>query len=97
MEDLPQPVQQALQQLEKVAFDTLEEDRIIFTLKDLPEIYKDDPSCYGLLQSVQCYCSDEIGTTTNSLNFYTWEFKNTLLLNMYQPYGVSITDGIILC
>ena len=69
MEDLPQPVQQALQQLEKVAFDALEEDKIIFTVNDLPEMCRDDPTCYGLLQSVQCYCSDEIGITTNSLNF----------------------------
>ena len=69
MEDLPQPVQQALQQLEKVAFAALKEDKIIFTVNDLPEMCRDDPTCYGLLQSVQCYCSDEIGITTNSLNF----------------------------
>ena len=69
MEDLPQPVQQALQQLEKVAFAALKEDKIIFMVNDLPEMCRNDPTCYGLLQSVQCYCSDEIGTTTNSLNF----------------------------
>ena len=69
IKDLPQPVQAALQQLEKIAFDALEEDKIIFTVNDLPEMCRDDPTCYGLLQSVQCYCSDDIGTTTNSLNF----------------------------
>ena len=69
MEDLPQPVQQALQQLEKVAFAALKEDKIIFMVNDLPEMCRNDPTCYGLLQSVQCYCSDEIGATTNSLNF----------------------------
>ena len=68
MEDLPQPVQQALQQLEKVAFAALKEDKIIFMVNDLPEMCRNNPTCYGLLQSVQCYCSDEIGTT-NSLNF----------------------------
>jgi len=30
---------------------------------------RDDPTCYGLLQSVECYCSDEIGTPTKSFNF----------------------------
>ena len=69
MEDLPQPVQKALQQLEKVAFAALKEDKIIFTVNNLPEMCRNDPTCYGLLQSVQCYCSNEIGTTTNSLNF----------------------------
>jgi len=53
MEDLPQPVQWVLQQLEKIAFDALEKDRIIFTVNDLPEMCKDGPTCYGLLKSVQ--------------------------------------------
>jgi len=75
IKDLPESVQQALQQLEKIAFDVLEEDKIIFTVNDLPEICRDDPTCYGLLQSVQCYCSDDIGTTTNSLNFLHLEIQ----------------------
>ena len=69
MEHLPQPVQLALQQLQKVAFDGLVEDKIVFTINDLPNLCRDDPTCYGLLQSVECYCSDEIGTPTKSFNF----------------------------
>ena len=69
MEHLPQPVQQELQQLQKVAFDGLVEDKIVFTMDDLPDMCRDDPTCYGLLQSVECYCSDEIGTPTKSFNF----------------------------
>ena len=69
MERLPQPVQQVLQQLQKVAFDGLVEDKIVFTMDDLPDMCRDDPTCYGLLQSVECYCSDEIGTPTKSFNF----------------------------
>jgi len=69
MEDLPQPVQQALQSLQKVAFDGLVKDKIVFTLDDLPNMNRDDPTCYGLLQSVECYCSDEIGIPTKSFNF----------------------------
>ena len=38
-------------------------------MDDLPEICRDDPTCYGLLQSVECFCSDEIGNPTKSFNF----------------------------
>ena len=69
IEHLPQPVQQALQQLQKVAFNGLVEDKMVFTMDDLPDMCRDDPTCYGLLQSVECYCSDEIGTPTKSFNF----------------------------
>ncbi|XP_065902642.1 protein NLRC3-like [Dysidea avara] len=69
MEHLPQIVQQALQKLQKVAFDGLVKDKIVFTMDDLPDMCRDDPTCYGLLQSVECYCSNEIGTPTKSFNF----------------------------
>ena len=69
MGHLPQPAQQAVQQLQKVAFDGLVEDKIVFTIDDLPDMCMDDPTCYGLLQSVECYCSDKIGTPTKSFNF----------------------------
>ncbi|XP_065900939.1 protein NLRC3-like [Dysidea avara] len=69
MEHLPQPVQQVLLQLQKIAFDGLVEDKIVFTVGDLPAMCRDDPTCYGLLQSVECYCSDEIGPPTKSFNF----------------------------
>ena len=48
---------------------------MIFGVNDLPEMCRDDPTCYGLLQSVQCYCSDDVGTTTNSLNFLHLEMQ----------------------
>ena len=69
MEYLPQPVQKVLQELQKVAFDGLIKDKIVFTMDDLPDMCRDDPTCYGLLQSVECYCSDEIGVPTKSFNF----------------------------
>ncbi|XP_065890344.1 protein NLRC3-like isoform X2 [Dysidea avara] len=69
MDHLPQPVQQILQQLQKVAFDGLVEDKIVFTLDDLPDTCRDDPTCYGLLQSIECYCPCQIGTPTKSFNF----------------------------
>ena len=69
MEHLPQPVQQVLLQLQKIAFDGLVEDKIVFTVGNLPVMCRDDPTCYGLLQSVECYCSDEIGPPTKSFNF----------------------------
>ena len=69
IEKLPPSVCEALQQLQKVAFDGLVEDKIVFTVEELPMLCKDDPTCYGLLQSTECYSAEEIGTPTQSFNF----------------------------
>jgi len=69
MEDLPQLVQQEVQLLQKVAFDGLLQDRIVFSMDDLPALCRDSPNCSGLLQSVQCYCSDETDSPTKFFNF----------------------------
>ena len=114
IEKLPQSVCEALQQLQKVAFDGLVNDKIVFTVEELsrgqhitsypqsyhlptqqqqlvqcpyhqpsypqpyhlptqqqhlPILCKDDPTCYGLLQSTECYSAEEIGTPTQSFNF----------------------------
>jgi len=69
MERLPQPVQKVLQQLQKVAFDGLVEDKIVFTMDDLPDMCKDDPTCYGLLQCTECYSAIDVGLRTRSFNF----------------------------
>ena len=66
LENFPPVVSIALQQLEKTAFDALIKDKIVFTVEELP---KDDPTCYGLLQSTECYSAEEIGTPTQSFNF----------------------------
>jgi len=65
---LPLPVQQALQKLQKLAFYGLIADKIVFTVDELPDMCKNDPTCYGLLQSVECYCADE-STAIKSFNF----------------------------
>ena len=70
MENLPHSVQVTIKRLEKMAFDGLVEEKLVFTMKDcLPNLCKNDPTCYGLLQSVQCYCADEIGILSKSFNF----------------------------
>ena len=69
MEKLPQPVSKAIKQLQKVAFDGLVSDKIVFTVEELPVLCKDDPTCYGLLQSTECYSAEEVGTPTQSFNF----------------------------
>ena len=69
IEKLPPSVCEALQQLQKVAFDGLVEDKIVFTVEELPVLCEDDPTCYGLLQSTECYSTEEIGTPTQSFNF----------------------------
>ena len=68
IEKFPQPVSEALQQLQKVAFDGLVRDKIVFTIEELPVLCKDDPTCYGLLQSTECYSAEE-DTPTQSFNF----------------------------
>ena len=70
MEDLPQPVQITLRKLGEIAFHGLIKDKIVFTKDDLLlNMDEDDPTCYGLLQSVQCYCSHEIGNPMETFNF----------------------------
>ena len=69
LEQFPPVVYIALQVLEQTAFDGLVKDKIVFTVEDLPVLCKDDPTCYGLLQSTECYSAEEIGTPTQSFNF----------------------------
>ena len=68
LEQLPQEVYTALQQMEKVAFNGLVGDKIVFTDEELPVLCKNDPTCYGILQSTECYSAEQIGTT-RSFNF----------------------------
>ena len=67
IELLPHSVQKILQQLQRVAYEGLVDDKIIFTLDDLPDICRNDPSCHGLLQSVESY--NKTGTPSRSFNF----------------------------
>ena len=69
IEKFSQPVCEVLQQLQNVAFDGLVKDKVIFTVDELPVLCIDDSTCYGLLQSTECYSAEEIGTPTQSFNF----------------------------
>ena len=69
LEQFPPVVYNALQDLQKTAFDGLVKDKIVFTVKELPVFCWHDPTCYGLLQSTECYSAEEIGTPTQSFNF----------------------------
>ena len=69
MERIPPAIHMALQNLEKTTFDGLVKDKIVFTVEELPVLCKGDPTCYGLLQSTECYSAEEIGTPTQSFNF----------------------------
>lgn len=45
-------------------------DKLIFTMEDLPMLRsKNNPTCYGLFQSTECYSAYSIGTATLSFNF----------------------------
>ena len=69
LEQFPRIIRTALQQLEKTAFDGLIKDKIVFIAKELPVVCRDDPTCYGLLQSTECFSAEECGTLTKSFNF----------------------------
>ena len=68
IKDFPKPVPEDLKQLQKVAFDGLLRDKIVFTVEELPVLCKDDPTCYGLLQSTECYSAEKV-ISTQSFNF----------------------------
>ena len=68
LEQFPPVVYIALQDLKKTAFDGLVNDKIVFTVEELPVLCKDDPTCYGLLQSTECYSAEEVNPT-QSFNF----------------------------
>jgi len=71
LEQLSPEVCKALQELEKTAFDGLVKDdnKIVFTVEELPVLCKHDPTCYGLLQSTECYNAEGIGPPLQSFNF----------------------------
>ena len=78
IERLPIAVQKTLYVLEKLAFTGLLEDKIVFTLADLPDLCKDDPSCYGLLQLNWCYTTKEMHHSTQSFCFLHLEMQQYL-------------------
>ena len=67
LEQFPPVVDIALQELQKTAFDGLVKDKIVFTVKELPVFCWHEPTCYGLLQSTECYSAE--GAPTQSFNF----------------------------
>ena len=70
LENFQQPlIYEALKQLQCVAFDGLVNDKLVFTVEELPILCKDDPTCYGLLQSTECYSVKEFGNPSQTLNF----------------------------
>ena len=79
IERLPITVQETLNMLEKLAFTGLLEDKIVFTLADLPVYCKDDPSCYGLLHVNECYTAKEMHHSTQSFCFMHLEMQHYLV------------------
>ena len=67
--DFPHPVPEVIKQLQETAYNALERDQIVFTAENLPEHCREDPTCYGLLQSTECYSTDSVGAPTLSFNF----------------------------
>jgi len=67
--DFPHPVPEVIAQLQETAYNALEHDQIVFTADSLPEHCREDPTCYGLLQSTECYSTDYVGLPILSFNF----------------------------
>ena len=63
--------------LQKVAFDGLISDKIVFKEKDLPdhELCRIDHTCFGLLQSTECYSPTVISAPVLTFNFYHLELQ----------------------
>lgn len=78
IEEFPTTIVETLKALEKLAFTGLSEDKIVFTLADLPASCKDDPSCYGLLQLNECYTVKEMHHPTQSFCFLHLEIQEYL-------------------
>ena len=64
IDDLPQPTCKILEELEKLAYNGIFQNKTSFSVGDLLDVCRTDPSCYGLLQSTE-YCS---GREFNSQN-----------------------------
>ena len=78
IEKFPLTVLEKLEMIEKLAFTGLAEDKIMFTLADLPAPCKDDPTCFGLLQFNQCYTAKEMHYPTQSFCFLHLEVQHYL-------------------
>ena len=65
----PPPIPSALKDIEKLAYENLLDDKIVFTLDDLPDICKNDPTCFGLLQCTEGYSALQAGAPSLTFNF----------------------------
>ena len=77
IEEFSKCVCDVLEMLGKVAFDGLKQDKIVFEKEDLPdhELCKTDPTCFGLLQSTECYSLKVVGSPVLTFNFYHLELQ----------------------
>ena len=77
IDEFPKPVCDVLEKLGKVAFDGLIQGRIVFAGEHLPdhEMSRNDPTCFGLLQSTKCFSAKDIGAPALTFNFYHVELQ----------------------
>ena len=77
MDEFPKSVCDVLEMLEKIAYDGLIQDKIVFEGKDLPdhELCRNDPTCFGLLQSTKCFSAKNVGAPVLTFNFYHLELQ----------------------
>ena len=69
--DLPQFAQEAFKKLDQFAFTALRESKEVFLESELPEICRDDVTCYGLVHSVQsCNSAGQMKVVDQDLLVY---------------------------
>ena len=95
IEKFPTAVLETLKMLEKLAFTGLSEDKIVFTLADLPALCKDDPSCYGLLKLNECYTAYEMHHPTLSFCFLHLEVQEYLAARYVVGLSSKETNSLL--
>ena len=72
MDDFQKPVCDVLKLLELVAYNGVLKNKKVFEEQDLPDygMWKNNPTCFGLLQPTKCYSAQDIGSPVLMFNFY---------------------------
>ena len=83
LSNLPQPVYNIVCSLSQLAFKSLQENKLVFTLDEIKDVYPDISNTpgaingFGLLQTVQHFSEEEVGVTA-SFNFLHYTMQEFL-------------------
>ena len=96
----PPPIPSTLRNIEKLAYESLLDDKMVFTLDDLPDICKKDPTCFGLLQCTECYSALQAGAPNLSFNFLHLGIQEYFaakhVVNLHESEVLTLLKGTFL-